>query len=98
MQRVEQWPRRNVVHTGSAYFCAKRPMPSEAACDQRLPPSSMIGARAPESICANFAISVSPGEVSISANGGASGTATRSTSMSSGMPTTTGPGRPLAAV
>ena len=91
-------PRRNVVATGSAYFCAKRPTPSHAASDQRLPPSSMIGARAPPSICASFAISVWPGEVSTGANGGASGTATRSTSMSSGIATTTGPGRPFAAV
>ena len=58
----------------------------------------MIGARAPDSISASFCISAEPGEVSISANGGASVTATRSVSISSGMATTTGPGRPLAAV
>ncbi len=58
----------------------------------------MIGERAADSICANFSISAGPGEVSISANGGASDTAMRSVSMSSGMATTTGPGRPLAAV
>ena len=50
------------------------------------------------SISANFAISAGPGAVSTSSKGGASATATRSISMSSGMATTTGPGRPLAAV
>ena len=54
--------------------------------------------RAAARSCANFAISAAPGEVSIGVKGGASSTATRSVSMSSGKLTTTGPGRPLAAV
>ena len=98
MQRIEQVPAAERRATGSAYFCAKRPTRSEASCDQRLPPSSRIGARAEPSMSANFAISAGPSDVSISAKGGASATATRSTSMSSGMATTTGPGRPFAAV
>ena len=38
-----------------------------------------------------------PGQISTGSNGGASGTATRSVSMSSGSAITTGPGRPLVA-
>ena len=86
------------MQTGSAYFCAKRATPSEAACDQRLPPRIKIGARAAPRSCANFAISAGPGEVSIGVNAGASEAAMRSISMSSGKATTTGPGRPFAAV
>ena len=46
---------------------------------------------------ASSAISAAPGEVSIGRAAGASATATRSTSMSSGSAITTGPGRPLVA-
>ena len=43
-------------------------------------------------------MSVRPGQVSTGSKVAASGTATRSTSMSSGSAITTGPGRPLQAV
>jgi len=43
-------------------------------------------------------MSLAPGQVSTGSNAGASGTAMRSTSISSGSAMTTGPGRPLVAV
>jgi hypothetical protein len=69
----------------------------KAASDQRLPPSSMSGRLAPQISFCRRAMSVSPGQVSIGSNAAASGTATRSVSMSSGSAMTTGPGRPLVA-
>ena len=77
---------------------AKRARLARAASDQRLPPASTTGCFAAHSIFCSFAMSAWPGQISTGSNGGASGTATRSVSMSSGSAITTGPGRPLVAV
>ena len=52
----------------------------------------------PTAASAAALMSVRPGQVSTGSKAGASGTATRSVSMSSGSAITTGPGRPLQAV
>ena len=87
-----------MVATGTAKRSAKRASDAVAASDQRLPPASTIGDFAAHRSFCNFAMSARPGQVSTGSKAGASGTATRSTSMSSGSATTTGPGRPLQAV
>jgi hypothetical protein len=58
----------------------------------------MIGRSAAHSSFCSRLMSVAPGQVSTGSKAGASGTAIRSTSMSSGSAMTTGPGRPLVAV
>ncbi len=60
------------------------------ASDQRLPPARTIGDFAAQRSFCSFAMSARPGQVSTGSNAGASGTATRSTSMSSGNAMTTG--------
>ncbi len=84
--------------TGSAKRSENRITASQAACDQRLPPSNITGCLAAQISFCRRAMSLWPGQVSTGSNGGASGTTTRSVSMSSGSPMTTGPGRPLVAV
>ena len=77
----------------------------QSARRDRTPPATSGCRRGSRSGCcaahrsfASCAISAAPGEVSTGAKAGASSTPTRSVSMSSGRLTTTGPGRPFAAV
>jgi hypothetical protein len=58
----------------------------------------MIGRSAAQSSFCKRLMSVKPGQVSIGSKAGASATATRSISMSSGSAITTGPGLPLVAL
>ena len=78
--------------TGTAKRSAKRVTAAQAASDQRLPPSSMIGRSAAQSIFCSCDMSVRPGHVSTESAASASPTETRSISMSSGSAITTGPG------
>jgi len=67
----------------------KRATAAHAASDQRLPPSTATGrSAAHNSFCSRF-ISDAPGQVSTGSKAGASGTAMRSTSMSSASAMTT---------
>ena len=86
------WVRRNEVATGMSKRSANRISAALAASDQRLPPAMTIGRSAAASSCRMRSISAAPGEVSIGSNAGTSATVARSSSMSSGSATTTGPG------
>src|SRR6516225_3747342 len=98
MGLIEQMPTPKRCADRQRVFFGKSGHAVASLLRQRLPPRITIGARAPINSSANFCISGAPGDVSIAVKGGASSTAMRSTSISSGMATTTGPGRPLAAV
>ena len=84
--------------TGSWKRSAKRCMAAQAFSDQRLPPRIATGFFALHNSFCSRDMSVRPGQVSTGSKAGASGTTTRSVSMSSGSAITTGPGRPLVAV